>query len=242
MYNRPRYANRKNQMMFRRALIVSFPAIAIALPTAAMAACGFGDINASNAQVAVVQPPKLHFVQDDALVKGCPNDGAKCQQKGYLVAGDLVLTGPTQGAYVCSGYVTAGGVEMNEWLPVAALQPAPPEQQHTSGWAGEWKMFDNDITIKPHGKEFSLTGAALWGHGDSVHTGEFEAVAAPVDGVISFTVGADKTLPFKDGDEYDCRVSMVRRGPYLLVRDNNQCGGVNVTFTGFYRTGVKARR
>jgi hypothetical protein len=28
---------------------------------------------------------------------------------------------------------------------------------------------------------------------------------------------------------------MIRRGPYLVVRENNQCGRANVSFSGFYR-------
>lgn len=217
-------------------------AAVIAFPTAASARCGFGDINAANAGVAVVQPATLHFVEDDALSLGCPNDSVQCQEKGYVVAGDVVLTGTRQGAYVCAGYVTARGYALNAWLPIAALKTATPDQQHPEDWAGKWTMYDNDIVITRMGNGFSVHGEAEWRDGANVHTGNVDGLAAPVDGAIAFAMGDGKTLPFKAGDEFTCRVSMVRRGPYLLVRDNDQCGGANVTFTGFYRRGVVVKR
>ena len=223
-------------------IIVLFAAAAMATPESASAGCGFGDINAANAQVSVVTPAKLHFVEDDSLVKGCPSDSVKCQKKGYVVAGDVVLTGAVQGAYICTGYVTARGSALNEWLPTAALEPASPDQQHPSDWAGKWSMDDNDITITSQGNAVVIHGEAEWKGDISVHTGNLDGVVTPMKDVVAFTMGDDKTLPFAAGDEFDCRVTMVRRGPYLLVRDNDQCGGANVTFTGFYRRGIKTKR
>jgi hypothetical protein len=204
------------------------------IPAAASARCGFGDVNAANANVAIVQPVKLHFVEDNSLVQGCPNSGAQCQEKGYVIAGDSVLTGNTQGAYVCAGYVTSKGSAVNAWLPADALKPAPAGQQNPEDWAGKWSSDGNDIVITSEGDGFHVQGEAEWQDGPAVHTGELDGVIKPGDGVLAFTMGDDKTLPFEAGDEFTCRVSMVRRGPYLLVKDNDQCGGANVTFSGFY--------
>ncbi|SNB51578.1 hypothetical protein SAMN07250955_101103 [Arboricoccus pini] len=222
------------------ASISLFLVAAAVMPTAVSAGCGFGDINATNANVAIVEPAKLHFVEDDALVKGCPNESAGCQSKSYLVKGDVVLTGDAQGAYVCTGYVTANGKALNEWLPMAALETAPADVQRPRDWVGTWTMYDNDIVIQSKGNGFAIHGDAVW-RGGSVHTGNLDGVASPVNGAIAFTVGDGETLPFEAGDELDCRVNMVRRGPYLLVRDNDQCGGANVTFTGFYRRSLLAK-
>ena len=46
---------------------------------------------------------------------------------------------------------------------------------------------------------------------------------------------ADETLPYEAGDDLDCRARMRLIGPYLLVADNGQCGGLNVSFSGAYR-------
>ena len=40
---------------------------------------------------------------------------------------------------------------------------------------------------------------------------------------------------FEVGDvEEECRVWGYRRGPYLVVQDNESCGGHNVRFQGLY--------
>jgi len=43
------------------------------------------------------------------------------------------------------------------------------------------------------------------------------------------------TLPYDAGDEFTCRVRMLRRNPHLLVRENYACGGVNVSISGVNR-------
>jgi hypothetical protein len=36
-------------------------------------------------------------------------------------------------------------------------------------------------------------------------------------------------------DEYECKVSIRKVGKYLVVADNMQCGGANVSFSGVYQ-------
>ena len=55
------------------------------------------------------------------------------------------------------------------------------------------------------------------------HVGEFSAAAS----------WAGKEISFREGDgEYDCRVDVLRRGPYIVTHDNTNCGGMNVRFSG----------
>ena len=45
-----------------------------------------------------------------------------------------------------------------------------------------------------------------------------------------------RAFPYQNEDGYNCQVRFRLLGPYLLAYDDhNQCGGVNVTFTGVYR-------
>ncbi len=37
-----------------------------------------------------------------------------------------------------------------------------------------------------------------------------------------------------EADELDCKVAFVLLDKYLVATDNNQCGGVNVSFSGVY--------
>ena len=72
-----------------------------------------------------------------------------------------------------------------------------------------------------------MEGAATWVgvNPGNVHVGELSGEAAPVANLLK--LGGE--------DEYDCRATLRLVGTYLLVTDNKQCGGVNVTFDGVYR-------
>ncbi|MBK9530064.1 MAG: hypothetical protein IPO41_17540 [Acidobacteria bacterium] len=68
----------------------------------------------------------------------------------------------------------------------------------------------------------------MWkGLGDNVHIGELDGRFPHKDGVLEYS----------DGDsEFDCKATMqlaVER--FLIVADNGNCGGANVSFSGIYR-------
>jgi hypothetical protein len=42
-------------------------------------------------------------------------------------------------------------------------------------------------------------------------------------------------LAYSDGDPDGCRATMTLIGSLLVVADNDQCGGMNVSFTGVYQ-------
>jgi hypothetical protein len=68
----------------------------------------------------------------------------------------------------------------------------------------------------------------------TVNTGEISAAVMPAGDRLSFAMGAGDTLPVDKGGESDCKVWMQRVGPWLIVNDNSNCGGFNVSFRGFY--------
>ncbi|WP_458094544.1 hypothetical protein [Roseomonas sp. WA12] len=221
-------------------------AVLAGMPASAHAGCVWSDLVRDEARAASVLPgaPRTHFIQDEVFVRGCPNDSAACRARAFLVPGDVVLTGPTQGAFVCAGFAGAKGAATIGWLPAAALAPLPEAEQSPADWAGHWAAPEQDITIRPaRDGRLTVKGDATWGMGNperlrrgGVHIGEMAGEARPEGGVLAFTMGPDgATLPYATGDEFDCRIRMLRRGPYLVVRDNNGCGGMNVTFSGFYR-------
>ena len=45
----------------------------------------------------------------------------------------------------------------------------------------------------------------------------------------------DGSIPFEKADEGECRVRMQRFDSWLMVEDNDGCGGAGVSFTGLYR-------
>lgn len=212
----------------------------------AQAGCSGADVDftAGSSRVATVRDGagRTYFVQDaDAgQAPGCPNATAACRARAYVVPGDVVLLAQAQGDYICGAVINAQGFNTVGWLPSAALAPAPERTPGGDDWIGHWMQLESDIVVT-RGKsgELAFKGQATWGGSDpervrrgAVNTGEFSAEARPDNGTVAFTVGDDRTLPYEAGDETDCRVRMARRGPYLVVRDNTMCGGMNVSFSG----------
>ena len=61
-----------------------------------------------------------------------------------------------------------------------------------------------------------------------MHVGNFDGALAFHDGVALFSEAAGADEP----DPYSCQVRLTMAGKMLM--DNNQCGGANVSFTGYY--------
>lgn len=203
-------------------------------PLTAQAGCLLTDLVKEGTSVAVIrsQTPHVYFRSDDQTQSGCPDKGTVCRSDSYVTSGDIVLTGPTYGAFTCTGYGGLRGSVTIGWLPNASLSPLPEAERVPSDWTGHW-VGDQDIIISS-GKDggFWVKGTGTWGRD---HVGKVSGEAQPVSNVLAFTMGDDRTMAYEDGDDLDCRIKMWRRGPYLLAQDNRQGGGVNVTFSGFYR-------
>ncbi|HZI19135.1 MAG TPA: hypothetical protein VEY09_11115 [Pyrinomonadaceae bacterium] len=176
------------------------------------------------ARVSTEPAGRVHFWGDD---DDCPDGpAARCRLKSYLVAGDEMIVSRRRGGFVCAWFQPRRGGETVGWLPADRLligenAPEPPP----AAWAGHWKFYDSFIEIKRGRRagELVVEGQAYWkGLGDNVHVGEINSALTPRGGRA---IVEDDT----------CRVSLRLVGPYLVVNDNKQCGGVNVTFDGVYR-------
>jgi hypothetical protein len=189
----------------------------------------------------VIAKPHVIFIKspydDDFKASSCPADTEACRKKSYLVTGDLVLTGKTRGAFTCVVYQSPRAKKQIwtiGWLLSSALQPvAPMPSPKTSDWLGTWSHPGGDIEIKQvaDGK-LSIEGEMVVPTAQDAHTGEIAAKVMPGKDTIAFV--DDGSTPFeKDGGE--CRVRMQRIGTWLMVEDNEGCGGAAVTFTGLYR-------
>lgn len=236
--------------MRRGGTSIGAPAVVLAAaltaaPAPARAGCVESDFTGDTPRAATVRggAPRVHFIHDAALAPGCPNATAACRARAFVVPGDTVLLAQARGDVICAAFTNARGTGTVGWLPSAAVAPMPEETPGLGDWIGHWTVFENDIVVtRAKAGGLSFKGAATWGAGDpervrrgGVHTGEFSAEAHPVGGGVAFTAGEDRTRPYEAGDETECRVRMARRGPYLVVRDNNGCGGLNVSFSGIYR-------
>ncbi len=220
------------------------------LPVAARAATGdcsgWSDLApATKISLASIRKgERVHFVKGASEQNGCPAAGeAICQRKDYLVGGDQVLVSASAGDFSCAEYVNAKGLVRAGWLPTAFVVTAPVTKPES--FVGSWQgNVEQAITIKA-GKQkgtIDLHGDATFGALDpervksgGVNAGSFKATLRPEGDTLSFTDSGSRTLAYDKGDQYACRIRMRRLGEFLLVEDNHNCGGNNVSFTGDYR-------
>ena len=183
----------------------------------------------------VTAHPRVNFIKspydDDFKAPACPAATKGCRKKSYLVTGDLVLAGKTQGDFTCVEYqspLAKKQIWIRGWLPSAALTPvAPMPSPKTADWIGTWYHPGGPIEIKDGdgGKLHVEGGMTLPTPSGDFQNGDFKAQVAP-----------QNTIAFTDEGSYGdgCHVRMRRIGPWLLVEDNGGCGGAGVTFTGLY--------
>lgn len=153
-----------------------------------------------------------------------------CRTKNYIVPGNTVVTGKKRGDFVCAWYSPKKGRPTIGWLMESDLDLAPSRVDVSeNSWTGEWGYAGNSITITPNKLAgfLNISGSAIWrGLGDNVHIGELDG-AFPYEGGV---------LEYSDGDsQYDCKATLRLVDAFLVVSDNLNCGGVNVTFSGVYR-------
>lgn len=232
------------RVSFGTGLVLGFLAI---WPASSVAAeCQAADRNVPSISAGTIRDtaPKTYFLKSGDGKLHCPGNTDECSTKAFVMPGDVVLTGPEQNGFLCTTFTNLRGVETTGWLPASSVAPLPgPFAPQPKDWAGRWVSgYDQDIDIKllPDGS-LKIKGNATWGGQDpdrvrlgAVHVGELDAQTKPDGDMVAFTMG-DQTLRFDEGDPTDCRVRLVRRGPYLVAADNNNCGGANVTFSGTYR-------
>ncbi len=168
------------------------------------------------------------YFYDDSSGK-CPNDPS-CRKQAYLVPGDQVVINRIRGDFACSWFIPAKGVPTIGWLRANDLdRPAILLDRSETAWTGEWNYAGNSISISPHklGGYLNIFGEASWkGAGDNIHIGELNGRFEHKKGVIEYSNG---------NDEYDCKATLRLLGSYLIVNDNFNCGGANVSFSGIYR-------
>lgn len=190
----------------------------------------------------VTARPRVNFIKspydDDFSAATCPAATAACLKKSYLVTDDLVLVGKTRSDFTCVSYQSPMAKKqtwIRGWLPRAALTSvAPMPSPRTPDWLGSWTHPGGHIEIKNGGSgKLHVEGKMVVPGAQDVHTGVIGADATPRRGILAFV--HDGSIPFDKTDAGECRVRMQRVGPWLMVEDNDGCGGAGVTFTGLYR-------
>jgi len=157
--------------------------------------------------------------------EGCPGPGIGCRRGLFAEPGQLLLLGRSRPGYVCA--FAARPMPGNAgWLPLARLRPGtePVDPKPAlASWIGTWREGDNRIALAPKGDLISAAGDAYWPGRNIMpaNEGSFAGTAAP---------SANRLRIVDDS----CEVGMTLAGRFLVVADNQMCGGHNVSFSGIF--------
>lgn len=178
---------------------------------------------------------RAYFVTDGAR---CAAATARCRARSYVVSGNTVLATHEAGAYACAAFLDGPSSRFvtEGWLPRALLAPAPSSPSSAAGWLGDWSATTwgnkQELRIRPAaGGAIAVTGIATWGGEDPAR------VANGGVNVGMFTerlVADERELVLVPSDMPGCSVRLWLFQHVLAAQDNGRCGGLNVTFGGFY--------
>lgn len=164
--------------------------------------------------------------------------GASCQSEEhhcrpplepYVVPGDRVaVVGSTEG-FLCVEYPSQQAFKGRffGWLPVGQVSTDQEGYAVRSldAWQGTWHQGGATINIQSDGKALRVVGHATWQGRGAPHFGEFDYAAIP----------NGNTLTLDSGERgASCEVVLLALGELTAVIDNLNCGGENVSFSGFY--------
>jgi len=169
------------------------------------------------AKVAGTKRVKFH---DEGPDDGPPNASANTDPG--LRPGDRVVVSKLRGGWACvyknldaSGWIRESDLTLLQFDTKPAIK----------AWAGKWDDgYGNTIAFKMtrDGKRLLAIGEAIYETPEQHHTGSFTSTAEPDGNKLQITT------------EDDCHVQMTLVADRLVVSDNNECGGMNVSFTGVY--------
>ena len=188
----------------------------------------------SSAKV-IATDARIYFVANQsARTPMCPSPDRACRLRGFLVPGDDVLVTATSGAYLCATFKSPKGVETSGWLPKAAVVVVAPKNLSAQDWDGEWRRdSEAEVILRSHGNELEISGAATWIGEATANEGQLTGNAEPRNG--SLAIGYDPDKPGSSPlDGPGCAARLQLFGRYLVVDDNDKCGGLNVSFSGIY--------
>jgi hypothetical protein len=139
--------------------------------------------------------------------------------------GSPVLIYRNNGEWTCGYGVDRHGAGP-AWFRTKDLRPLefttdPPIE----AWYGVWKDGGDRVAISAskNAGELRLVGNAIWqGANGNEHFGDAKGKAVP----------SGNRLHIVDGG---CVIDLTLAGKYILADDNQGCGGMNVSFSGFWK-------
>ncbi len=171
----------------------------------------------------------------------CPELKPTCRTRAYVVPGDLVVVESTRGRSATAQFISANGAVTQGYLLVPTISRLRVQSPTAPIWAGSWERVEADIRIipTPTRSTFSIKGYATWGAHDPDRIRRGAINMGNLNGAAKIH---NNNLVLKPTGDDECFATMRFLGPYLLVWDNNKCGGHNVTFSGIYRRSTPKKK
>lgn len=198
---------------------------------AAVGSCGplaAGGLDTVLRPARIIGGGPAHFLLDPT--PSCSEAACRKERGAYVLPGDIVAIGEPAGGAVCAHFFN-GRTETGGWLPANRVQAGDDSAQPLSAWSGRWQRDGlTELRITGEGRAIHASGETALDRGDdAARTGAFDDTGVRADGMLHIGSGADPD---------DCRLAATLTGRYLAVLDNGRCGGLGVSFSGFY---AKAR-
>ncbi len=165
------------------------------------------------------------YFYDDG--KHCPYR-TSCKRKAYLIPGDQLIVGKIEDGWACVWYPSRRGGLVG-WMDMEHIRLQSSIMPKNDDWSGTWigDHTDAEITIEYHKDGLvHVEGTAIWeGANGVVHDGYFSTTGR---------IQGDRLTVDQNMTE-DCKVKIRLLNNYLMVADNQRCGGMNVSFSDIYK-------
>lgn len=194
---------------------------------------GFFPNDQKTLQIAEVNTPKgekLYFYEDE---EGCPAETGQCKKKSYVIAGDKLIINSVKEGWACAWF-PGKKRETVGWVKANQLKLSSVASVDNSAWLGNWRFYDNSIKISHVNNKMQVAGEAFW-YG-AVVAGERVVHMGNLSGELRINT-THARLADEGDTEYGCAADFTQLGAYLVVSDNGNCGGANVSFSGIYTKG-----
>lgn len=210
--------------------------------------CSFFLAGESRPHVATVAPvgeKRLHFIDDGQdKRKQCPSLEPACRSQAYLLPGDEVVVTKSNGAFACAHHVDRRGRQTSGLVHAPSLDFQGWQEPKLNGRAGlgRWKAAGASIDIRKGTEDFVILAGDAWLGPPKYRTGAIEGPAFLTDNDSIAGYQGDQyrgnrpPVAPDEASEPGCRVRLrLLNRHFLIVDDNDRCGGQGVSFAGLYR-------